>query len=113
MKAQFLKIAGVNSEKEFYQKYPTEESFFAAHPEANMMKNGGNMPTNPELWSRAKAAAKAKYDVYPSAYANGFAAKWYKERGGGWRKAEMGGCMECGGQMAQGGPIAEYSVNPM
>lgn len=357
MKTQFLKIAGVNSEKEFYQKYPTEESFFAAHPEANMMKDGGNVPTNPELWSRAKAAAKQKYDVYPcvpldaqaltkdgwktyhqltvgeeilsynpetrlnewtpilalqffedaplirlykaqtncdikctpnhkwmlaefnskypdnlveakditkhmqllitaplnpestsdldlqefsktdswvkkvlqmsipqvqaffasgivydghdkglckkgekrtygfsqkskdhglameiaavllgyrvcsiqkkhnpdmqswtfitrnaeatqnlkkeeagtadvwcpttknqtwvmkqngyititgnSAYANGFAAKWYKERGGGWRKAEMGGCMECGGQMAQGGPIAEYSVNPM
>lgn len=113
MKTQFLKIAGLNSEKEFYQKYPTEESFFAAHPEANMMKNGGNVPTNPELWSRAKAAAKAKYDVYPSAYANGFAAKWYKERGGGWRKAEMGGCMECGGQMAQGGPIAEYSVNPI
>lgn len=113
MKTQFLKIAGVNSEKEFYQKYPTEESFFAAHPEANMMKEGGNVPTNPELWSRAKAAAKQKYDVYPSAYANGFAAKWYKERGGGWRKAEMGGCMECGGQMSQGGPIAEYSVNPM
>jgi hypothetical protein len=113
MKAQILKIAGVDSEKEFYERYPTEESFFEAHPEAGMMKQGGNVPTNPELWSRAKAAAKQKYDVYPSAYANGFAAKWYKERGGGWNKAEMGGCMECGGQMAQGGPIAEYSVNPM
>lgn len=71
------------------------------------MKEGGNVPTNPELWSRAKSAAKAKYDVYPSAYANGFAAKWYKERGGGWRKkAEMGGCMECGGQMEEGGEQA-------
>lgn len=67
------------------------------------MKEGGNVPTNPELWSRAKAAAKAKYDVYPSAYANGFAAKWYKEHGGGWKKAEYGGCMECGGQMEDGG----------
>lgn len=28
-----------------------------------------NIPTNPELWSRCKAAAKAKYDVWPSAYA--------------------------------------------
>ena len=69
------------------------------------MKNGGNTPTNPELWSRAKAAAKAKYDVYPSAYANGYAAKWYKERGGGWKKAEMGGniCYECGGMYNFGG----------
>jgi hypothetical protein len=44
-----------------------------------------NKPTNPELWSRAVAQAKSKFDVYPSAYANGWAAKWYKERGGGWK----------------------------
>lgn len=55
------------------------------------MKSGGNVPTNPSLWSRAKSAAKAKYDVYPSAYANGYAAKWYKERGGGWKKGKTGG----------------------
>ena len=42
-------------------------------------------PTNPELWGRAKAAAKSKFDVYPSAYANAWAAKWYKSKGGGWR----------------------------
>ena len=44
-----------------------------------------NKPTNPELWSRAKALARSKFDVYPSAYANGWAAKWYKSKGGGWR----------------------------
>jgi len=38
MKAQLLKIAGVKSEKEFYKKYPTEEAFFKAHPEAAMMQ---------------------------------------------------------------------------
>ena len=42
-------------------------------------------PTNPKLWSRAKSEAKKRFDVYPSAYANGWAAKWYKEKGGGWR----------------------------
>jgi len=45
----------------------------------------GNEPTNPALWSRAKAMAKKKFDVYPSAYANGWAAKYYKSKGGGWR----------------------------
>jgi len=50
------------------------------------INEGENKPTNPSLWSRAKAAAKSKYKVYPSAYANGFAAKWYKKRGGGWKK---------------------------
>jgi hypothetical protein len=44
-----------------------------------------NEPTNPDLWDRAIAAAKAKYDVYPSAYANAFASKWYGDKGGKWR----------------------------
>jgi hypothetical protein len=47
--------------------------------------NEENEPTNPELWDDAIAAAKAKYDVYPSAYANAFASKWYKEKGGDWK----------------------------
>jgi len=46
-----------------------------------------NKPNNPSLWSKAKAEAKAKYKVYPSAYANGYAAKRYKEMGGTWQKA--------------------------
>ena len=44
-----------------------------------------NVPTNPQLWARAKAMAKSKFDVYPSAYANGWASKWYKSKGGGWK----------------------------
>jgi hypothetical protein len=44
-----------------------------------------NKPTNTKLWSRAKALARQKFDVYPSAYANGWASKWYKSKGGGWK----------------------------
>lgn len=50
------------------------------------INEGENAPTNPSLWSRAKAQAKKKFDVYPSAYANAWASKWYKSKGGGWRK---------------------------
>lgn len=46
-----------------------------------------NIPTNASLWSRAKAEAKKRFDVYPSAYSNGWAAKWYKARGGAWKTA--------------------------
>lgn len=49
-----------------------------------------NVPTKPSLWSKAKAEAKRKYKVYPSAYANGYAAKRYKEMGGGWKKKAKG-----------------------
>lgn len=44
-----------------------------------------NKPTNSKLWGRAKALAKQKFDVYPSAYANAWAAKWYRKKGGSWR----------------------------
>ena len=47
-----------------------------------------NTPTNPKLWSKAKSLAKSKFDVYPSAYANGWAAKWYKSKGGGWKSSK-------------------------
>ena len=43
-----------------------------------------NVPNNPELWKKAIAKAKAKFDVYPSAYANAWASKWYKGEGGTW-----------------------------
>ena len=45
-----------------------------------------NVPTSPDKWAKAKAAARAKFDVYPSAYANLWAAKKYKSMGGGWKK---------------------------
>jgi len=45
-----------------------------------------NTPTDPAKWSYYKAQAKKKFDVYPSAYANAWAAKKYKAAGGGWKK---------------------------
>jgi len=47
-----------------------------------------NVPTDPSKWSYYKSQAKKKFDVYPSAYANGWAAKQYKAAGGGWKKGK-------------------------
>lgn len=47
-----------------------------------------NEPTNPKLWSRAKAEAGKKFDKH-SAYKMAWAAKWYKEKGGNWRKKKV------------------------
>ncbi len=47
-----------------------------------------NKPTNPKLWAASLAWARSKYDVCPSAYCNGAAAKHYKSKGGGWRKSK-------------------------
>ena len=47
--------------------------------------SGKNIPNNPSLWSSCKAQAKAKFDVYPSAYANMALVKLYKSRGGTYK----------------------------
>ena len=74
-KGQFVpntKKAKVTSEELF-------ETFFA-------ILESDYTPTNKDLWSRAIAAAKRKFTKYPSAYVNAWASKWYKGKGGGWRK---------------------------
>jgi hypothetical protein len=44
-----------------------------------------NKAKNPKKWSSCIAQAKKKFDVYPSAYANAWAAKCYKGKGGKWK----------------------------
>jgi hypothetical protein len=72
-----------------------------------------NCPTDAGKWAASKAAAKSKFDVYPSAYANGWAAKNYKGKGGGWKTCNEGEanalCEDCwdgykqvGGKMKNG-----------
>ena len=94
MKDKFLKMAGVKTEEEFYKMFPSEEAFFQAYPEAIEMKKGGNVPTNPALYSRVKAEAKSKFDRWPSAYGSAWLVKTYKSRGGGYRKAQTGGGLQ-------------------
>jgi hypothetical protein len=68
------------------QKYYTSiEAAKSAMNEEVEQIDEKNVPTSPEKWAQAKSQAKAKFDVYPSAYANGWAAKKYKEMGGGWK----------------------------
>ena len=52
--------------------------------EQNLILEGKNKPNDPEKWSACKSAAKSKFDVYPSAYANAWASKCYKKKGGTW-----------------------------
>ena len=110
MKNKFLEIAGVTTEEEFYNMFPSEEAFFEAYPEARQMKKGGNVPTNPQLYSRVKAEAKKKFDRWPSAYGSAWLVKTYKKRGGGYRKGQFGGMM---GGINPENPFAGPAMNIM
>lgn len=48
------------------------------------------IPVDAVLYARVKAEAKAKFDVYPSAYANAWLVREYKKRGGKYRTGEKG-----------------------
>ena len=45
-----------------------------------------NIPTNKKLYARVKSAARRKFAVYPSAYANAWLVREYKKRGGRYRR---------------------------
>lgn len=44
-----------------------------------------NVAKDSSLWQSCVAWAKSRYDVWPSAYAVGAAAKRYKSKGGKWK----------------------------
>lgn len=54
--------------------------------EENLTEEKKNKAKNSKQWSSCIQQAKAKFDVYPSAYANAWAAKCYKAKGGKWKK---------------------------
>lgn len=65
------------------------------HPPFEIIATGGTggeraiaasaRPVNKRLYAAVKAEAKRKFDVYPSAYANGWIVQEYKRRGGRYR----------------------------
>lgn len=86
----FRKTLGGETVEESFETPNTEsmDEFGLVEAAQELMEK--NKPTNPELWSQAKSKARAKFDVYPSAYANGWAVKWYNEQGGDWKSVSEG-----------------------
>tara|TARA_Y100000389_G_C17468100_1_gene527592 strand:- start:980 stop:1927 length:948 start_codon:yes stop_codon:yes gene_type:complete len=95
------KARGEAPAKKGDKNYPDElekirENVGTFHAEDYELFLEKNVPTKPALWSKYKSQAKSKFDVYPSAYANGWAAKQYKKAGGGWKSvSEEVCCSEC------------------
>jgi len=69
-------------------KKPINVSTDKKNDEFGEINEKSAIPTNPELYSRVKAEAKRKFDVYPSAYANAWLVREYKKRGGGYRSGK-------------------------
>lgn len=69
-------------------------------------RRSGSTPANPRLYAAVVQAAKDKFDVYPSAVANGWVVQEYKRRGGTYKGVDMDKREFSGGQrerMAESG----------
>src|SRR6056300_1912284 len=85
---KMAKLMGLEKEHDYIQGHvdTIEKVVKEKGLEERVMKlTEQNVPTDPSKWSYYKSQAKKKFDVYPSAYANAWAAKQYKDAGGGWR----------------------------
>ena len=78
-------IRSAVNRKQRAESTETREGKKPINVSTDVEKASVNVPTNPALYARVKAAAKAKFDVYPSAYANAWLVREYKKRGGGYR----------------------------
>lgn len=65
-----------------------DKSSVPEKPDYEAINEGGenSVPSDTELYNRIKREAKEKFDVYPSAVANAWVVREYKERGGRYRK---------------------------
>lgn len=88
--AKYKKSIDCNNPKGFSQK-----AHCAGRNKNEEALDEKNEPTNPGLWKQALAKARQKFDVYPSAYANAWASKWYKSQGGKWKTKESVELDEC------------------
>ena len=79
--------------------------------ESIKMKKGGGAKSktpsnvaNPSLYAKAKAKAKRKFDVYPSAYANAYMVQEYKRMGANLEQIDRN-VIVCGKQSLQAAPV--------
>lgn len=81
------RIASFLEDQKLYKEANIVTDIFVKVAKKKSKSKSKNVPNNPSLWAECKAWAKRTFDVYPSAYANGAAAKRYKSKGGTWRKS--------------------------
>ena len=94
------------------------KSLYGTPRVASFHVTADNEPTNPKLWAKVQRLTKGEvksikvdgktingpndgkgFTVFPSAYANGWASKTYKDLGGGWKAKKKSSLIEAWGPM--------------
>ena len=68
---------------------PAQKAEKPNYDEMIQPRRGGSTPSNPRLYAKIVQEAKDRFDVYPSAVANGWVVQEYKRRGGTYKGEDM------------------------
>jgi len=67
-------------------------------------------PADKELYAEVIQAAKAKFDVYPSAYANAWVVREYKKRGGKYKAESKEKGLQSDGNLIKENPMETETI---
>jgi hypothetical protein len=90
--------------EEWIEKKEGEEDF------TQVIKPRKGEPADKELYAEVIRAAKAKFDVYPSAYANAWVVREYKKRGGKYKAESKEKGLQSDGNLIKENPMETETI---
>jgi hypothetical protein len=90
--------------EEWIEKKEGEENF------TQVIKPRKGEPADKELYAEVIRAAKAKFDVYPSAYANAWVVREYKKRGGKYKAESKEKGLQSDGNLIKENPMETETI---
>jgi len=107
---QLVLAKSVDGEKDLVQVEEWIEKKDGEEDTSQVIKPRKGEPADKELYAEVIRAAKAKFDVYPSAYANAWVVREYKKRGGKYKAESKKKGLQSDGNLIKENPVGTETI---
>ena len=107
---QLVLAKSVDGEKDLVQVEEWIEKKDGEEDTSQVIKPRKGEPADKELYAEVIRAAKAKFDVYPSAYANAWVVREYKKRGGKYQAESKKKGLQSDGNLIKENPVGTETI---
>ena len=107
---QLVLAKSVDGEKDLVQVEEWIEKKEGEQDPSQVIKPRKGEPADKELYAEVIRAAKAKFDVYPSAYANAWVVREYKKRGGKYKAESKEKGLQSDGNLIKENPMETETI---
>jgi hypothetical protein len=107
---QLVLAKSVDGEKDLVQVEEWIEKKEGEEDPSQVIKPRKGEPADKELYAEVIRAAKAKFDVYPSAYANAWVVREYKKRGGKYKAESKEKGLQSDGNLIKENPMETETI---